>query len=286
MTAMVHFILLCMSCCCGLPGDAWHTMSAQQLLQSLLDGCLPWPVPSSSSSNGPIQDPRLSRIKLDMKMRAYDLRAVQQELDLLAFEMKSYQLGIQDDIEELQQAISQQQLYLAEQLQQQHELEEALLREPVSERYTLYCRLKRADMLANIARGRILLLKQLLCRAGAQQAVAIKAFSRYSGSTGDKRSIAVGAAAALASTDTGDADECDEDLDSDSEADTAPDDAEADAGQGNDAAAAASAVTGINVAAALSPLMRWAPFSGPDPVLTGTCMQPPAQQVLQHVLCP
>lgn len=245
-------------------------MSAQQLLQSLLDGSLPWSVAIASSSN---LDPRLSRIQLDMKMRAYELRAVQQELDLLRFERQSFELGMQEEVEQLRQAISKQQQFLAEQQQQEHVLEEALLTQP--RQYTLLCSLKRADMLANVAIGRMLLLNQLLCKALTQQAAAAKAFSKYMRSTGDRRSIAAGAAAAMAAADNCGADDVDEDPISDAESDEAPD---ADQGITQDAAPTTMA-SATAVGATSGPLMRWASLPGPDKVLSGPCTHPWAEQV-------
>jgi hypothetical protein len=108
----------------------------------LFDGCLPWVTSSSGRSSTGEVDPRLNRIQLDMNMRAYDLRVVQQELELLYFEMSSYGTGMQEQVSDLTEAVATARHCQAEQLQQQQDCEDSLQAAPSSQHYQLCCALK------------------------------------------------------------------------------------------------------------------------------------------------
>jgi len=234
-----------------------------QLLQSLFDGCLPWLTSSSGRSSTGELDPRLNRIQLDMKMRAYDLRAVQQELQLLYFEMSSYGTGMQEQVSDLTEAVATARRCQAEQLQQQHDCEESLQAAPSSQHYQLSCTLKTADMAASHAQGRVLLLQRQLSKALAQQAEAAKAFQKFTNSRNNKRAVAAAAAAAMAAE----------------AADADADDGDSDAGVEEPVGMAANAQAAGGTQSGSSAHRE--PFIGPDLVLTGPRVWPWGQQVLQ-----
>jgi len=245
-------------------------MPLAQLLQMLYDGQLPWATAVSSSSSTEL-DPRLGRIQLDMKMRAYDLRAVQQELKLLHFEMQSYGIGVKEQLSNLEKAIAQEQQCRAEQQQQQHALEEALQAAPLSQRYELHCKLKTADTAARHAQGRALLLLRQQAMVLRQQEGADRAFRKFTSSQNNQRAVAEAAAAAMA-TDSADADVDDSDSDDGLE-EVAGMAGDAGATAADDAAAAADA-------AASGSSMPWHPSAGPDLVLVGPNLSPWANQVM------
>ncbi|WIA40653.1 hypothetical protein OEZ86_013989 [Tetradesmus obliquus] len=82
---------------------AWHTLQPAELRKQMYAGKLPW---GSTARADPDLHPELSRIKQQMALVAYDLRAAEQEVRLVSFETNSYRLSIQQEVEELVAALN------------------------------------------------------------------------------------------------------------------------------------------------------------------------------------
>jgi hypothetical protein len=228
----------------------WHQLPFAELRQQIFDDELPWTADVSTASS---LHPQLQKIQRQMGMVAFELRAAEQELRLVSFEMDSYGRSMCQEVDELATALRTQSAELSEASNKQEQLEGMLGSSCPRQQYQLYCAIQQAETAACAARARMLLLQQKLDATVHLQSVAAVAFQRYSSSIGSSAAVAMGAAAAL--VDEGRGSECgseseDEGLYSDD-------------GELGDAPAAAAA------AAAPAATARPPPSAGPDRTVVG-----------------
>jgi hypothetical protein len=216
-----------------------------ELRQQIYDGLLPW---GNGTGSDPSLPPQLSRIKQQMGMVAFDLRAAEQEVRLIDFEMNSFTCSIGQEVGELVAALEAQLADLSQASSKLDQLEQALAAAAQPQQYQLFVSIRDTEQAADTARARMLLLQQKLNSVLHLQSVAQASFAKYRHSLGSTAAIARGAASAL--VDELAADGVDQECDSDPGDDECSDDG-AEGGE-PDAAAAAAAATedGIPEAAA------------------------------------
>lgn len=179
----------------GCPSSSstpWHQMPLAVLRQQIFDDELPWAADVSTASS---LDPQLQKVKRQMGMVAYELRAAEQELRLVSFEMNSYGRSMSLEVDELAMALRMQSAELSEASNKQEQLEGMLDSSSPQQQYQVHCAIQQAETAACAARARMLLLQQKLDATVHLQSVAAVAFQRYRSSTGSSAALAMGAAA-------------------------------------------------------------------------------------------
>jgi hypothetical protein len=173
----------------------WHELPFADLRQQVFDDVLPW---ASNVSADASLHPQLQRIKQQMGMVAFELRAADQELRLVSFEMDSYERSIELERSELTAAIDAQSAALSQTYSELERLDGMLANASMPQQYQVHCSMQRAEMAASAAGARMLMLQQKLDTAVHMQSVAAASFYQYRGSVGSSAAAAVGAAAAFA----------------------------------------------------------------------------------------
>lgn len=168
---------------CVVGVTEWHKGNVADMLSQLCKGVLPWATQYGSASGS--LDPRMFQIKMQMANRAYEIRAVKEELLLLEYEMKACLNNLERQIARQSVAFDAQQREWMQQLNTQSRLHVQLssgcVQQQQQQQQTtpLWCALQDADNAGKVAKARMLLLQEQQRSTSLLLSKARQLFSKY-----------------------------------------------------------------------------------------------------------